>query len=67
LVGLWRSFTDYSRIHVVTAANWRDPSTYEYGDMDDWQNADVFDSTGEGPLLGPTEDPYVYLDQVGSG
>eukprot|EP01061_Rhynchopus_euleeides_P009991 TRINITY_DN19312_c0_g1_i1.p1 TRINITY_DN19312_c0_g1~~TRINITY_DN19312_c0_g1_i1.p1 ORF type:complete len:506 (+),score=67.49 TRINITY_DN19312_c0_g1_i1:125-1519(+) len=62
MIGLWRSFHNnvtelgYSRIHTVTASNWRDPSTYEYNiDV----SGDLFN------LGGPTEDPFLYQDSRG--
>lgn len=58
LLGLLRDFqghpgsTGYaeSRIHSVTATNWKDPATYEM------HKEDLF----AGQIFGPTEDPWVF-------
>lgn len=66
LIGLWRSFSghresipwNYSHIHMVTASDWKDPRTYEYGSSQEWRAGDVFNSQNGGPMKGPTEDPF---------
>ena len=58
LIGLWRSFYNhsYSRIHLVTASDYKDPSTYKYNVS--W-SGDLFN------LGGPTEDPFLFKDSDG--
>eukprot|EP01061_Rhynchopus_euleeides_P016215 TRINITY_DN27445_c0_g1_i1.p1 TRINITY_DN27445_c0_g1~~TRINITY_DN27445_c0_g1_i1.p1 ORF type:complete len:524 (+),score=121.16 TRINITY_DN27445_c0_g1_i1:173-1573(+) len=59
LVGLYRTFynttltTWYSRIHWVTASDWKDPATYAYNVT----HGDLYH------LGGPTEDPFLYRDK----
>jgi len=59
LVGLWRTFEvphtseGYSRIHLMEATDWTDPSSYKYSIID----RDILQ------MGGPQEDPYLYMDQ----
>ena len=53
LLGLWRNDDDRGSIHVCTASDWRDPSTYVM------HTADIFSSPSDGGLRG-IEDPYLW-------
>eukprot|EP01064_Diplonema_japonicum_P036158 TRINITY_DN8044_c2_g1_i1.p1 TRINITY_DN8044_c2_g1~~TRINITY_DN8044_c2_g1_i1.p1 ORF type:complete len:481 (+),score=32.44 TRINITY_DN8044_c2_g1_i1:390-1832(+) len=63
MVGLWRTFfhpngtRGYSRIHWVTATDYRKPESYKY---DTYLWDDLFG------LGGPTEDPFLYKDVEGN-
>lgn len=58
LVGLWRNWlSEGSRVYLATATDWRNASTYVQESVELW------------PDLGPmgTEDPFLYLDEDGTG
>ncbi|KAJ9458709.1 hypothetical protein DIPPA_16875 [Diplonema papillatum] len=64
LLGLWRTFLQpnaskgYSRIHTVTASDYKNPATYRY-------STSYADSPDLFNLGGPTEDPFLYTDRNG--
>jgi hypothetical protein len=61
LVGIWRIWLGGSWPHLVTASNWKDPSTYHWGNSTPSKKSPLFPELGSNG----SEDPALYLDKEG--
>jgi hypothetical protein len=61
LVGIWRIWLKGSWPHLVTASNYKDPASYNWGNTTPSRTSPLFPGLGSAG----TEDPALYLDKQG--